>query len=271
MTQHRFAVGVLALCALAGLAGCGGGDDDSDAARRRRRRQDARTTIRAEADVEDDVEATVPEQTSPPTIAEVNILTDFGDVCRGVSLAGATAYDPARTGIHPLITMAGEPPTYEQVGALLPDQWDPAIGEEQTVELVVCLDRTTATLTQTCDGYLDDDGNDSGNTVEMYDASYDVRLVAATDRRGRRLDADGRHRHASARCWSCSTPTTRSRSSTPNPPTSSRRGSSSTSRPEPTGATEALSDTAGVQTGVRTARRDDQARILAFWRSNSSR
>ena len=101
-------------------------------------------------------------------------------MCRGVSLAGATAYDPARTGIHPLITMAGEPPTYEQVGALLPDQWDPAIGEEQTVELVVCLDRTTATLTQTCDGYLDDDGNDSGNTVEMYDASYDVRLVAAT-------------------------------------------------------------------------------------------
>ena len=58
MTQHRFAVGVLALCALAGLAGCGGGDDDSDAA--------AQTA--AEADVEeddagrrrrDDVEATV--------------------------------------------------------------------------------------------------------------------------------------------------------------------------------------------------------------------
>lgn len=183
MTQHRFAVGVLALCALTGLAGCGGGDDDSDAA--------AQTA--AEADVEeddveddvaddvgDDVEATVAEQTSPPTIAEVNILTDFGDVCRGVSLAGATAYDSARTGIHPLITMAGEPPAYEQVGALLPDQWDPAIGEEQTVELVVCLDRTTATLTKTCDGYLDDDGNDSGNTVEMYDASYDVRLVAAT-------------------------------------------------------------------------------------------
>ena len=174
MTQHRFAGGVLALCALAGLAGGGGGDDDSDPA----------APTAAEADVEedvgDDVESTVPEQTSPPTIAEVNILTDFGDVCRGVSLAGATTYDPARSGIHPLITMAGEPPTYEQVGALLPDQWDPAIGEEQTVELVVCLDRTTATLTQTCDGYLDDDGNDSGNTVEMYDASYDVRLVAAT-------------------------------------------------------------------------------------------
>ena len=180
MTQHRFAVGVLALCALTGLAGCGGGDDDSDAAAQTAAEADVEEEDDVADGVADDVEATVAEQTSPPTIAEVNILTDFGDVCRGVSLAGATAYDPARTGIHPLITMGGEPPTYEQIGALLPDQWDPVIGEEQTVELVVCLDRTTATLTQTCDGYLDDDGNDSGNTVEMYDASYDVRLVAAT-------------------------------------------------------------------------------------------
>ena len=179
MIQHRFAVGVLALCAVAGLAGCGGGDDDDADAGAQTASEDA-ADDQASAESSEDVAATAPEATSPPTIAEVNILTDFGDVCRGVSLAGATAYDPARTGIHPLITMAGEPPTYEQVGALLPDQWDPAIGEEQTVELVVCLDRTTATLTQTCDGYLDDDGNDSGNTVEMYDASYDVRLVAAT-------------------------------------------------------------------------------------------
>lgn len=179
MTQHRFAVGVLALCAVAGLAGCGGGDDDSDAAAQTAEEENVEEGVEENVD-EDDVEATIPEQTSPPTIAEVNILTDFGDVCRGVSLAGATAYDPARTGIHPLITMGGEPPTYEQIGALLPDQWDPAIGEEQTVELVVCLDRTTAMLTQTCDGYLDDDGNESGNMVEMYDASYDVRLVAAT-------------------------------------------------------------------------------------------
>jgi hypothetical protein len=180
MIQHRFAVGVLALCTLAGLAGCGGGDDDSDAGAQTDDQATAESADESDNDVDDDVEATVPEQTSPPTIAEVNILTDFGDVCRGVSLEGATAYDPARTGVHPLITMAGEPPTYEQVGALLPDKWDPAIGEEQTVELIACLDRTTATLTQTCDGYLDDDGNDSGNTVEMYDASYDVRLVAAT-------------------------------------------------------------------------------------------
>jgi hypothetical protein len=179
MTQHRFAVGAIALCTLAGLAGCGGGDDDDAAQTAAEDDADTQASDQASAE-SDDVETTVPELTSPPTIAEVNILTDFGDVCRGVTLDGATAYDATRAGVHPLITMAGEDPSYEQVGALLPDKWDPVIGEEQTVELVACLGRTTATLTQTCDGYLDDDGNDSGNTVEMYDASYDVRLVAAT-------------------------------------------------------------------------------------------
>ena len=192
MTQHRFAAGVLALCAVGGLAGCGGGDDDSDAGEQTaaptevddqsddQAGDQSADQSSAEPAADDDEVTTAPAQTEPPTVAEVNILTDFGDVCRGVALDGATAYDAARAGVHPLITMGGEPPTYEQVGALLPDKWDPVIGEEQTVELVACLDRTTATLTQTCDGYLDDDGNDSGNTVEMFDASYDVRLVAAT-------------------------------------------------------------------------------------------
>ena len=173
MTQHRFAGAVLALCALAGLAACGGDDDDAT----------AQTAVQNDddqaSDEADDTGAAV-EATSPPTIAEVNILTDFGDVCRGVTLDGATAYDGTRTGVHPIMTMAGEPPSYDQAGANLPDKWDPAIGSEQTVELVVCLDRTATTLTQTCTGYLDDSGNDTGNKVEMYDASYDVRLVAAT-------------------------------------------------------------------------------------------
>ena len=171
MTRHRWAVGVLTLCALAGLTGCGGGDDDDATAATAVQNDDTPPATTA---------APAAEATPTPSVAEVNILTDFGDVCRGVKLEGATAYDAARSGVHPLITMAGEPPAYEQAGALLPDQWDPAIGSEQTVELIACLDRTAATLTQTCDGYLDDGGNDSGNTVEMYDTSYAVRLVAAT-------------------------------------------------------------------------------------------
>ncbi len=176
MTQHRLAGGVLALCALAGLAGCGGGDDD-DAT--------AETAAQDAGDQADATEtlatgAPAPEPTPAPTVPEVNSLTDFGDVCRGVKLDGATPYDPSRAGVHPLMTLAGEPPEYDAAGALLPDKWDPAIGSEQTVELVVCLDRMAATKSQTCTGYLDDAGNDSGNTVEMYDTTYTVRLLTAT-------------------------------------------------------------------------------------------
>ncbi len=120
----------------------------------------------------------VPDTTAAPP--EVNILTDFGDVCRGVKLPGATPYDATRSGVHPLVTMAGESPEYEGAGSGLPDQWDPVIGQEQTVELVVCLDRVSSKLSQTCGGYKDDSDVDTGKTVEVYDVTYDVRLIAAT-------------------------------------------------------------------------------------------
>jgi hypothetical protein len=113
-------------------------------------------------------------------VPEVNILTDFGDVCRSVRLAGATAYDPGRAGVHPLVTMSGEAPAYATAGSGLPDQWDPAVGQEQTVELVACLERVSSTVSQTCTGYKDNDDQDTGNTVEVYDVTYDVRLIAAT-------------------------------------------------------------------------------------------
>ena len=74
MTQHRLAGAVLALCALAGLAACGGDDDDAT----------AQTAVQNDDDQasaeDDDTGAAVTEATSRPTIAEVNILTDFGDV-----------------------------------------------------------------------------------------------------------------------------------------------------------------------------------------------
>lgn len=166
------------------LTGCGGGGD-VDATSARTPEASTLEVALDENDESDTPEATdAPMATEAPvaastTVAEVNILTDFADVCRGVKLPGATPYDPTRPGIHPIETTAGEAPEYGVGGVGLPSQWDPVIGEEHTVELVVCMDRTSATLRETCTGYLDDAGVDTGNAVELYDATYTVRLVAA--------------------------------------------------------------------------------------------
>ncbi len=169
------------------LTGCsGGGDVDATSSRTpgASTLDVALEEIEEPADGTDEPDATEePTATDAPaastTVAEVNILTDFGDVCRGVKLPGATPYDPSRPGIHPIETTAGESPEYGVGGVGLPTQWDPVIREEHTVELVVCMDRTSTTLLDTCTGYLDDAGVDSGNAVELYDATYTVRLVAA--------------------------------------------------------------------------------------------
>jgi len=165
------------------LTSCGGSDDDAESTPATQSALATESTPATQSTPDTEVVSvestadTAPATSAAPT---VDILTDFGDVCRGVTLPGATAYDPTRSGVHPIMTVAGEPPEYEAAGANLPDQWDPVIGEEQTVELVVCLDRTAATARETCTGYLDDAGADTGNTVEMYDVTYAVRLVAAT-------------------------------------------------------------------------------------------
>lgn len=179
-TATTIASGLAALV----LAACGGGSDGDATS------EPALTVVDVAADGASasgiggtDAPDEEPDVTEAPTttVAEVNSLTDFGDVCRGVKLPGATPYDPARPGIHPIKVTAGEAPEYGAGGSGLPSQWDPVIGEEQTVELVVCMDRTSTTLVETCTGYVDDAGVDTGGVVEVYDASYDIRLVAAVD------------------------------------------------------------------------------------------
>jgi hypothetical protein len=154
------------------LAACGGSSDDA---------APAGDTGAPTATERQSTPTTAPSATPTTALPEVNILTDFADVCRGVSLPGATAYDPARAGVHPIEYAIGEDPAYDDIIATMPTQWDPVTGEEQTTELVACLARTSSTLVETCSGYQNDDGTDSGNTVEMYDATYDIRLLAATD------------------------------------------------------------------------------------------
>ena len=164
---RRRAALVIALAASL-VTGCGGSSDGDDAS----------SVATGAPSVAEAVGDAVTVATT--ALAEVNILTDFADVCRGVTLPGATAYDPARTGVHPVMYAIGTDPDYDDVISTMPEQWNPVTGQENTTELVACLARTSKTLVQTCDGYQNDDGTDSGNTVEMYDAAYDVRLLAAT-------------------------------------------------------------------------------------------
>ncbi len=173
-------LGVLAVLTLA-LLGCGSSDDDADADADATAAPNAVATTAADG-------AGADASTAPPTtaLAEVNILTDFADVCRGISLPGATAYDAARPGVHPVMYAIGEHPSYDDVIASMPTTWDPVTGEEFTTELVACIARTEATLVQTCEGYESDD-EPTGNVVEVYDATYEVRLLTATT--GEEVDA----------------------------------------------------------------------------------
>lgn len=121
----------------------------------------------------------VGDATATTALPEVNILTDFADVCRGTTLPGATPYDSGRAGVHPVMYAIGEDPAYDDVISSMPTTWDPVTGQEFTTELVACIARTDATLVQTCEGYESDDVA-TGNVVETYDATYEVRLLVAT-------------------------------------------------------------------------------------------
>jgi hypothetical protein len=81
--------------------------------------------------------------------------------------------------VHPVLYAIGEHPSYDDVISSMPTSWDPVTGQEFTTELVACIARTDATLVETCEGYESDDVA-TGNVVETYDATYEVRLLAAT-------------------------------------------------------------------------------------------
>ena len=110
--------------------------------------------------------------------------TDFEPACRNNPVAGATPYDPTRTGIHKLVLLDGASVDELSEGFLdIPTEWtilfDAATDQYATAELVVCSIRITTTLVQECTGYQTD-GVDTGNVVQLYSADYDVSVHAAT-------------------------------------------------------------------------------------------
>ncbi len=164
MRRRSFTI-ITAVAALA-IAACGGDDDttepptDADA---------APATAAAE---------------SEPSPAAQHFDSDFAQVCRGTGVDWATAYDPAVAGPHKVVVLQGASPN-DLIGLSTGNpEWDVLFDADSdayaAVELVACAIRTGEELAQTCTGYEDDDGNDTGNTVEYYSATYSVTLRAAT-------------------------------------------------------------------------------------------
>ena len=129
------------------------------------------------SDDADGGDAAAPETTAASGVAVFS--DDFESVCRGTGVAAAAAYDPAAPGPHPLLVFAGEDPEYSQRFATLPDGWEASYPDLDRAELVVCVDRTSATQVRTCTDYEVDAEGDY--RVEVFDASYEVTLYRATD------------------------------------------------------------------------------------------
>jgi hypothetical protein len=110
--------------------------------------------------------------------------SDLAQVCRGTGVDWATPYDPATTGAHKVVVFQGPDETDLTSVSTGNAEWDVLFDSTTdayaAVELVACAVRTSDELAQTCTGYENDDGTDSGKTVEYHSATYGVTLRAAT-------------------------------------------------------------------------------------------
>jgi hypothetical protein len=110
--------------------------------------------------------------------------SDFAPACRNNPVEGATPYDPARAGIHKVVTLQGTDTDELNEGFLsIPTEWtitfDVATDQYATAELVLCVIRVNATLAQECTGY-ETDGVETDNVVNLYSADYLVAVHEAT-------------------------------------------------------------------------------------------
>jgi hypothetical protein len=169
-TRNRSAL-VAALAVVIAFGGaCGGDDDDSTAST-----GDA-------ADTGDATDTGGDSTTAPAAVQHFD--SDLAQVCRGTGVDWATPYDHARTGPHKVVVFQGPVETDMTALSTGNAEWDVLFDEASDayaeVELVACAVRTADELTQTCTGYTDDDGSDTGKTVEYHSATYAVTLRSAT-------------------------------------------------------------------------------------------
>lgn len=110
------------------------------------------------------------------TATELFTDGDLAPACRGNGVASASPYVPG-DGNNLAVVLEGEAPDYGFSGVQLPDGWEADFESYARTELVICLDRVSATPTQVCDGYEDDGISWS---VQLHDSSYEVSIREAT-------------------------------------------------------------------------------------------
>lgn len=156
----RAAVGATATFLALSLAGCGD-DGGNDAA------------------------ATSPDDSADggDTSTDVPLFPDdFKPVCQGATVSRATAYDETATA-HKALYFASSDDALTERTSDLPADWTVAFTPDAdalaAIDVVLCAVRTGEALVQECTGY-EDDGVDTGSTVNWHTATYEVSVRAAT-------------------------------------------------------------------------------------------
>ena len=114
-------------------------------------------------------------EVSPQSISNY----DLKDVCNGIPMAGAAAYDASISGIHPLLVFARESDSesfYENT-VYTPDAWTVSWEEAAKVELVACLTATERTLAKVCE--FEDDEDSDVYQLEVHNTVYEATIYEA--------------------------------------------------------------------------------------------
>lgn len=172
------------------FAGCGGGDDGGSASDTTATTA-ATTAIGSETVTTADDPAAGPAETAaapPGPGGELpDFSSDFDRVCASqVGFAGATAYDGAAAGPHPVVVFVeddADDDTFIESGATLPEGWQVVQDDNfednsdlAAAQLVACANRTASTPNGTsCD--FDNEGDTL--TLNLVDATYELVVYEA--------------------------------------------------------------------------------------------
>lgn len=113
-----------------------------------------------------------------PTVDRVTTY-DLEQACNGIPVAGATAYDPSTSGIHPLLVFYRESATdsFVERSSHTPEAWEVPWQEAEKIELVACFTVKDRSLAQVCE--FEDDEDNEVYTLEVHNTVYEAAIYEA--------------------------------------------------------------------------------------------